>query len=342
MTTGHSKPLILVIATGGTVSMLRDPRTGKSVPVRTAADLLAQVPLTAHIEVRPLDFPDFTEQSGPPLHSEPLSEHLLVLARCLQREARGDLAGIVVTHGTDTLEEVAYCIDEVVRATLPIVFTGAMRPGWASGYDGTRNLENALRVAGCVSAEYGTLVTMNDEIFEAWSVYKADTGAPNAFTVRRGGPIGRIFGDQVELTWRPVPRSRLGRIPPSLPTAVPILMLGVADDAGLLDRLLDRPVQGVVIAGMAAGNVPPGAQKRVVALAEQGLPVVLCSSAASGRTAEEYYYPHAYDELLAAGVSIEDRLSPRKARVRLMISLGLHLSYVPFGREFVVTPRFPA
>src|SRR5262249_47315824 len=100
--------------------------------------------------------------------------------------------------------------------------------------------------------------------------------------------------------------------------------------------LLDHvAVQGVVIAGMAAGSVPPVAQKRVLALVTKGVPVVLCSSATSGRTAENYYYPGAYDELTAAGVVIEDWLSPRKARIRLMLSLGLQVPYVPFGREFV-------
>lgn len=324
------KPTILLIATGGTISMDRDAHTGRSVPAHTATDLLAQTPLAQGIEVRPIDL---IEQ---PVPGRGL-EHLLTLACCIQREIQSGLDGIVVTHGTDTLEEVAYFIDEVTSPTLPIVFTGAMRPGWATGYDGSRNLQNALHVAQGMPAEYGVLVTMNDEIFEAWSVYKADTGALNAFAARRGAPCGRIFGDQVECTWRPVPRARLGRIPQSLPTAVPILAMGVGDDAMLLDRLADISPQGVVIAGMAAGSIPPLARKRVLKLAESKLPVVLCSSAMSGRTAEHYYYPQAYDDLIATGIIIEDRLTPRKTRLRLMISLGLDVPYVPFGREFILS-----
>jgi len=95
-----------------------------------------------------------------------------------------------------------------------------MRPSWAAGYDGIKNLENALRLAASVSAEYGTLVTMNDEIFAAWSVYKTDTGALDAFAARRGAPYGRIFSNQIELAWRPVVRQRPGKIPPFLPRAV--------------------------------------------------------------------------------------------------------------------------
>ena len=331
------KPTILLITTGGTISMVRDPHTGRSVPTLTAANLLAHAALAAAVEVQSVAL---AQQPGP--SRQPAD--LLALAHAMQQAAKGAVDGIVVTHGTDAMEEVAYLIDEVVPAPVPIVFTGAMRPSWAAGYDGIRNLENAIRVATTVPAEYGTLVTLNDEIFEAWNVYKADTGALDAFAARRGAPRGRIFGDQVEFAWRPVPRVRLGRIPPSLPATVPILTMGVADNAVLLDQFSrgvghDPPyeaVQGVVIAGMAAGSVPPVARKRILSLAESGLPVVLCSSAASGRTAEDYYYPGAYEDLRGAGVAIEDWLTPRKARIRLLLSLGLRVPYVPFGKEFVI------
>jgi L-asparaginase/Glu-tRNA(Gln) amidotransferase subunit D len=112
--------------------------------------------------------------------------------------------------------------------------------------------------------------------------------------------------------------------------------MGVADEAVLLERLPDRPVHGVVIAGIATGSVPPLARQHILQLAKSGLTVVLCTGAASGRTAENYYYPGAYVDLTAAGVVIEDRLTPRKARIRLMISLGLQVPYTPFGREFVI------
>src|SRR5262249_56460876 len=106
--------------------------------------------------------------------------------------------------------------------------------------------------------------------------------------------------------------------------------------AGLRARLPARSVQGLGVAGRAAGGVPPAARRHLLRLAEGGLTVVLCAGAASGRTAEDYYYPGAYADLSAAGVMIEDRLTPRKARIRLMISLGLQVPYVPFGREFII------
>jgi L-asparaginase len=303
--------------------------TGASVPTLTAADLLAQTSLTTQYEIRPLDL---VTETGAGLHST----DLLTLARFIEQEAESGMDGVVVTQGTDTLEEVAFFVDEVTPVALPIVFTGAMRPSWAPGYDGSKNLENALRVAAVVPAEYGTLVTMNDEVFAAWSVYKVDTGALDAFAARRGAPYGRIFANHIELAWRPVVHQRPGKLPPFLPTAIPMLTLGVNDDAVLLERLPDQSMHGLVIAGIAAGSVPAVARQHILRLAESGLTVVLCSGAVSGRTAENYYYPGAYADLIAAGVVIEDRLNPRKARIRLMISLGLQIPYVPFGREFVI------
>lgn len=327
MKTESPKPRLTLIAAGGTISHVRDPQTGESVPGLTAADLLRRTTVADAYRVRLIDLDERTKPLRQP-------DELLHIARCIQQAVETS-DGVVVTHGTDTVEEVAYFVDETVRMTVPIVFTGAMRPSWASGYDGIRNLENAMRIAATVSADYGTLVTLHDEIFEAWSVYKADTGAVDAFTVRRGAAWGRIFGDQLMLTWHPVPRARFEQIPLTLPTSVLILTMGVVDDGGTLDLILSQNVQGLVVGSIAAGEVPPVAYEKLLPIAKIGLPIVLCSGANSGRTAEEYHYPKAYDELRSVGIAIEDWLSPRKARIRLMLSIGLGVSYVPFGREFL-------
>ena len=90
-------------------------------------------------------------------------------------------------------------------------------------------------------------------------------------------------------------------------------------------------------ASIAAGTIPPLARQRILRLTRDGVTVVLCTGAASGPTAEDYYYPGAYEDLLTAGVIIEDHLTSRKARIRLMISLGLQIPYAPFGKEFVLS-----
>ncbi len=310
--------------------MTKEPGSGRSVPTLTAAELLARTTATERADIRCVDVPQSLRTMRQPAD-------LLALARCLQQEIQDDVDGVVVTQGTDTLEEVVYFIDEIFPPRIPIVFTGAMRPAWAADYDGDRNLENAIHVASKVSGTYGALVTMDGTIFEAWSVYKADTGALDAFMARRGAPSGRVTSERVELGWLPSFRQRFGQLPSSLPTSVPILTMGIGDDAVLLDRLASSAIDGVVIAGMGAGSIPPRAMVWILALTKTKIPVVLCSSAPSGRTAEEHYYPGAYDELRAAGVIIENHLNARKTRIRLLLSLGLNLPYPPFWEESVLT-----
>ena len=318
---------LLLIATGGTISQGRTEPGGESRPVLSAADLLAQTVIeTGHIHCLDLPYPDGMISSG---------AEVLSLARTIERATKEGLDGIVVTHGTDALEEVAYGIDEMLSGAVPIVFTGAMRPSWAADYDGVQNLENAVRVASYLGPEYGTLVTLHGDIFEAWSVYKSDTVALGAFTARRGAPSGRVNGQRVELGWQPTRWNRLGRLPQALSDSIPILTLGVGDDAALLKLVGERadlPIDGLVVASLGAGSIPPTALRQLRRLADRGLPVVCCSGAPNGPAAAPRYYPGAYDELMAAGIGLENALSPRKARVRLMLSLGLNVPYRPFER----------
>lgn len=319
---------LLLIATGGTISQVRTESGGESRPVLSAADLLARTTIeTGHLHCLDLPYPDGMISSG---------AELPMLARTIERAAKEGMSGVVVTHGTDALEEVAYGIDEVLSGTVPIVFTGAMRPSWAADYDGIQNLENAVRVASCLLPEYGTVVTLHGDIFEAWSVYKSDTVALDAFTARRGAPSGRINEQRVELGWQPTRWNRLGCLPQVVSYSIPILTLGVGDDAALLNLVgerAERSIDGLVVASMGAGSIPPAALRQFRRLADMELPVVCCSGAPSGPTAAVRYYPGAYDELIAAGIRIENALSPRKARMRLMLSLGLNVPYRPFESE---------
>ena len=325
--TGSRRELLL-IATGGTISQARAEPGGESRPGLSATDLLARTAIEpGHLHCLDLPYPDGVIASG---------AELLRLAQTIERAAKEGMDAIVVTHGTDALEEAAYAIDEMLFGTVPIVFTGAMRPSWAADYDGGQNLENAVRVASCLLPEYGTLVTLHGDIFEAWSVYKSDTVALDAFTARRGAPSGRVNGQQVELGWQPARWNRLGRLPQALPSSIPILTLGVGDDAALLklvDERAERSIDGLVVASLGAGSIPPTALVQIRRLADMGLPVVCCSGAPSGPAAATEYYPGMYTELIEAGLMIEDFLSPRKARVRLMLSLGLGLPYRPFAPQ---------
>lgn len=323
MTTLTRKPRLLLVSFGGTISMGRDPLTGRSIPNRSASELLAHTSFADRGEFHCVDAPASLSIMRRPAD-------LLAAARFLQHHMQDDIEGVVIAHGTDALEEVAYFMDEIFLPRIPLVFTGAMRPAWALDYDGVRNLENAIRLTSAATAEYGVLVTMQDKIFEAWSVYKTDTTALDAFTMRRGADSGRILNDHVVLPRRPPARARFGVVPPTLPTSAPILTMGVGDNGAILSHINPSSIQGLVLAGMGAGSIPPLAWERVLTFTQQGLPVVLCSSAPSGPTAAEQYYPGDYDQFRAAGVVIEDRLNARKTRIRLLLSIGLGMPYSPF------------
>ncbi|MCY4390222.1 MAG: asparaginase domain-containing protein [Desulfurellaceae bacterium] len=319
---------LLLIATGGTISQGRSELGGEQRPWLSAVDLLARTAIeTGRLHCLDLPYPDGVISSG---------AALLTLARTIERVAKEGMDGIVVTHGTDALEEVAYAMDEMLSGIVPLVFTGAMRPSWAADYDGGKNLEQAVRVAACLLPEYGTLVTLHGDIFEAWSVYKSDTVALDAFTARHGAPSGRVNEQPVELDWQPTRWNRLGRLPHTMSYSIPILTLGVGDDAALLKLVgerAERSIDGLVAASLGAGSIPPAALGPLCRLVDAGLPVVCCSSAPSGPTAATEYYPGMYTELVEAGLIIENFLSPRKARMRLMLSLGLDMPYRPFERE---------
>ena len=323
-TAGDQKKLLL-IATGGTISQTRDGQTGQSLPGLSAADLLARTS-TNKEPIQCLDLP---------YRDNVISSvtDVLTLARTIEQAAKDDVDGIVVTHGTDALEDAAYAIDEMLAGTVPIVFTGAMHPSWATDYDGVQNLEHAFQVISQMSPEHGTLVTLHGHIFEAWSMYKSDTIALDAFTARRGAPFGRIQGGEVELDWPPTRWNRLGNIPQAVLSSVPILTFGVGDDAALLTIISERAsavIGGLVAASMGAGSIPPAAFGHLRQLAHAGLPVVCCSGTPSGPTVATEHYPGAYGEITDAGIILENFLSPRKARMRLMLSLGLDSAYRSF------------
>lgn len=329
---------LLLIAAGGTIGMARrHPAEGSS---RLSAAQLLAVTGDDRPRVRCVDVPYPDHRIGSP-------DDVLRLARIIETQARRGVAGIVVTHGTDALEEVAYAVDEMVSGVVPIVFTGAMRPPWAADSDGGRNLHDALRVAACAAPDWGTLVTLHGHVFEALSVYKQDSTAPDAFAARRGTPCALVCGEgaePLESRWTPTCWNRLGRIPARLPPGVAIVTLGVGDDAALLglgkgnaviavERLAESDVRGLVVASQGAGTLPPAAFDRLCGLARAGLPVVCCAGTPSGPVAARTWYPAVYEELSRAGLILEDHLSPRKARLRLMLSLALGRDYAPVRVE---------
>lgn len=317
--------MIGILFTGGTISMKVDPATGAPVPVMSGADLLDQVPQARGIS--DVEIEDFSRLPG----WQVTPEHMWRLAR---RAAawleRPDIDGLVVTHGTDTIEETAYFLDLILLSPKPIVVVGSLRNVSQPGWDGAANLLNGVRVAASASARgRGTLVAMNDQIFSGEEVRKLHTERLQAFGSPEFGPIGAIDNDVVRFIRSPERHEhwqaadaelglRVGRVE----SRVDLITAVAGSDERFILSSLESGVKGLVIEGMGRGNVPPGLRKGLQAAVDAGLPVVLTSRCVAGSVSAYYGSEGGGLELRERGVIAAGRLAGVKARLKLMIALG--------------------
>ncbi len=304
---------IVILTTGGTIAMQHDDAAGGAVPTLGAADFTGALP-----------------DDLPALRSEeivnlPSSHFTLETVRTI-RERVGELAadpgvaGIVVTHGTDTMEESVYLLDLTVPGAKPIVLTGAMRTASDVGYDGYANLLAAVRVAAAPQAQgLGAVIVFNDEIHDARRVTKMHTLGTDTFQSPAWGPVGRVEGDRVIITRRPERRVLPWR---GLEPKVPLLKLTVGVGPDMLEDALARGARGVVIEALGGGRVPPWWLPVIERAREQGRPVVIASRCPSGRVWDAYGYPGAYRTLVDMGCLFAEGLNGQKARIKLMVVLA--------------------
>ena len=183
---------VVVVSTGGTIAMRPDPETGKLVPAVSGEEL---VDMLAWPEAPPLELDDFVRVPSFDMHGELA---LSLAERVIEHADRRDLAGVVVTHGTDTMEESVYLIDRLLRADVPVVLTGAQRGADEPDTDGPRNLRDAIRVASAPAARgRGAMIAFAGEIHAAREVRKVHTSALPAFAAPGYGPIGTVDGERV-------------------------------------------------------------------------------------------------------------------------------------------------
>jgi L-asparaginase len=309
-----------VIATGGTIAMLADPETGVRRPTLTGAQLAAAV--------RGLDAP-LTHSQPYALASEDATyEHWLTLVREIQRAA-ADHNGTVVMHGTDTMEEAAYFVSECLPDTA-VAFCGAMRPPGELGYDGGRNLLDAVTVARSSEArELGTVVVMNHEVLPAWDVVKMDSVSLSAFGTRHGTRIATVHERRLRLLSRPLRFNWYGTVPAAAPDPDAVAYIRLTGSPGR--RRISAAIggaTGVVVDALGAGSVPASVRADLIAVAAS-VPVVLSTRTSSGPIQAEETYPHALDDLIGAGIALEKRLDGPRARIRLSLAIALGRDYEP-------------
>ena len=305
---------ILVLHTGGTISMQADASgavvTSQDNPMNHVTN-----PLKG-IEVHTLDFLNL-----PSPHIKP--KHMLALYHKIKEEA-DNYDGVVITHGTDTLEETAYFLDTMEIPHMPIVLTGAMRSSNELGSDGVYNYLSALRVASDdKAADKGVLVVMNDEIHAAKYVTKTHTTNVGTFQTPTHGPLGLIMKQEILYFKTAEPRVRFDL--DCIQGLVPI----ISAYAGMTDELIDmldlEQLDGLVIQAFGAGNIPKETAQKLENLLQKGIPVALVSRCFNGIAEPVYAYQGGGVQLQESGVLFVKELNAQKARLKLLIALNAGL-----------------
>jgi len=319
------RPVTILVA-GGTISMTGD--AGAS-PDLDAEDLLATIPSNVDVENLKAE----TLMNVPSAHLT-LNDQLEICRRARDTARRG--IGVVVTHGTDTLEETAMLCDVLHDADAPIVFTGAIRPASSPGADGPANLVDAISVAASDAASgVGVLVCFGGEIHHARGARKTDTTSLVAFSSPQTGPLGRVTEGHPTI-WSRVPRNP-SLDPPNLDGRVLVVPTSAGDDGTLARAALATDPDGVVIGTLGAGHVSPPILELWAEAAER-IPVIVYSRPERGVILNATYgYRASEADLRETKVIPAGFLSPQAARMKLLACLasGLNVEEIrwAFGQD---------
>ncbi|QKF80896.1 asparaginase II [Halarcobacter ebronensis] len=313
-----AKPNITILATGGTIAGSGESsvKSAYSAGAVTVDKLLAAVPdINKMATIKGEQISNIGSQ-------EMTNEVWLKLAKRVNELLKKDsVDGVVITHGTDTMEATAYFLNLTVKSKKPIVFVGAMRSGSSMSADGPLNLYNAVSVAiSDASKNKGVVVVMNDEIHAAREVTKTNTSSVNAFASVNTGKIGTVYYGDVHYYMQPLRKNTIDsefdieKID-SLPR-VDILYGHANDSAVLVEAAVKAGAQGIVHAGMGNGNLFPRTQEALSIASKDGIIVARTSRVGTGRT---NLHGEVDDE--ANGFIVTDNLNAQKARVLLMLGL---------------------
>jgi L-asparaginase len=306
---------VVVLSTGGTIMARADPDTGKLVPAVSAGEL---VEMMAWPEAPALEVEDFTSVPSWDLHGDLA---LRLARRAREHAARGDVDGVVVPHGTDTMEENVYLADLLLGAeATPVVFTGAQRAASEPDADGPANLRSAIRVATTPAARgRGATICFAGEVHAAREVRKVHTSALRAFDSPGYGPIGHVDGEVV--AFRRGAERRAAFDPERLETRVDLVRLYAGADARFVRAAVESGTRAIVLEATGRGNANDAVVDGVREAVAAGVTVVVCSRAAAGRV-EPAYGRGGGADLAEAGALFAGDLAGPKARILLQVALG--------------------
>ena len=307
------KKKVLIITTGGTIAMKYDEEFGV-VSNNELVEMLHSFPQLQ--DVAEIEIYEFTNVPSPYMTPEMMME----LAALVEEKAEF-YDGIVITHGTDTLEETSYLLDIVLTTKKPVVMTAAMRSGSELGLDGPRNIVGAVRVATVESAwRKGVLVVLNDEINAARDVVKSDSGKTDTFITPAYGLLGTIDPDKVIFYRDVVIHDNIYTT--EIDPAVDLIKCVSGMDGKFIKTSIETGAKAIVIEAYGRGNVPRKIVPAIKEALDKGIIVVIVSSTHTGRVLAEYGYDGGGLSLQKMGAIMGGDLKGRKMRLQLMALLG--------------------
>ncbi|HBF58762.1 MULTISPECIES: asparaginase [unclassified Exiguobacterium] len=318
---------LLLIHTGGTIAMAQD-HSGHVLP-NDINPLDASLP-------RATDIANITTRHFSNLPSPHMTPDIMLrLAHFIDSElAKEHYDGVVITHGTDTLEETAYFLHLTIGAPVPIVLTGAMRSSNEVGSDGEFNLITALRVAVSEAArEKGVLVVFNGEIHSAFNVTKTHTSSVDTFKSVHFGNLGMVTKDHVYLFNTPLLKQI--HMVTSLSKRVAVLKVYAGMEPDLLLAVKQLGYDGLVLEVLGQGNVPPSIVDAIAELIAV-MPIVIVSRCFNGIVQDVYGYTGGGQQLKEIGVIFSNGLNSQKARLKLMIELEINATQSELEESFRV------
>ncbi len=312
-----SEKTIEVISTGGTIAMGVDASSGGAVQKLSAEGLLQGIPSLSSIAN--IGIMNFCNKPGPHILPGDVFELSKVISGLF---TNGEADGIVITHGTDTIEETAYALDLLVDSDKPIVVTGAMRNTSLLSADGPSNIFNSTLTAAADDAcGRGTMVVFNNEIHLAREVTKSSATQLNTFRSPLFGPVGFIYTDKVQFVRAVGPRE----IIPARHVSAQVELIKFAQGMSnfLFEAVKDPLVDGVVVEAAGVGHVSMTVARKIQELVEMGKPVIITSRCYEGLVlGNAYAFEGSEQDLQQRGVIFAPGLNGQKARVKLILALG--------------------
>lgn len=308
---------VALIFTGGTIGMTIDLEKHGAIPSLTPNEILLS--LSGIDEYENLIVHEFSSKPSPYITNQDMED----LAKlCESFLADENIAGAIVIHGTDVLEETAFYLHCVMNSEKPVVLTGSMKNASEFGYDGVTNLVSSIKV--CLSKDSigkGTLVVMNDTINSALEVTKTHTMSLDTFKSIEFGPLGMVDQGEV-IYYRDVTHFRKYNLEKESNTDTYLIKAYAGMDGSLVEHLIGQQAKGIVIESLGRGNLPPQMMDSIDKAVNAGIYIVIVSRCYSGRVLDTYAYNGGGKDLVNRGCILGGSFNGQKARILLMLAIS--------------------